>query len=987
MQTDRFMNKVFTIALLTVPLFLSSATIVRAQGAVAKEDPFDQEVRFISGMVDWGLPGYAEKYLSKYLIDHPEMKTRAGPLQIEILAGAGKFAEAQALIKTLPSNSVEAWKMKLALADRLYDWNKLNDARVIYDDFFKAYPSGPTPELKQFYMESAYKYGQMLLLKKEDKAAVRTYEFVLLAKPDPEVEANVQIDLAELCVRVGEGSSGGERGNYFQKAKDICNKILWKGISDDPNRISVFTKALVIEAHMMSIDGSKREAIKMINGYMPMLKNLEDALKQSKLSLSYSPMPECRYLLGSLSQEEGEAMIKAGKKEDGGKLLVQAVEHFVNVYGKYPSSPWALEAGERTSKLKAILKAQGVKITIPDFDMKPILMAQLSDAQTLLAQNQYKEAVPKYLAAVNAVPEQELSISALGDLIKCYAALGDTNYLYTIMGYVAERFSKNSKLDEHAGNVLLRTAEAATANKDVELSKHAYELYFKNFKNHTKLTPTLYHFGETSVADKNYDAALGYFQQVTNYPNDALYMPALSSASYCYMMLNDYTNALQILTKCLANAKPSPAMLDVKFRLGDVYRRMDNLPKAINEYTEILKIVDSGQKTNYMVGADAEAKLKSVAERALFGKASCFARLKEPADKVKSYQDKAIDDFRKFMKDYPQSQLAPQVLSRLGTLLLVKGNSDEANKVFDKLAKEYKDSDEAKNAVFQQAVSLLDLGMKEKALEVFKRMLDNEKSFSAQQFLRAAKFLYEAKDYATALKFFEKARAGSQVKEVWEPATLGFAQCSFETGNAKDAVKVIDELTKKNPSSAQTVEACFVKAKACADIGSKEADPKAKVAYFNQAVQAMNMARRIARDAETTVKVEVQLADMQLLMGTKEGKDGAAATYNRMLMFRDWNDAKTRPYIDQAFGKGIPLLLEKELNEDVVSLCDTYLQTFPNGRWSNDARKWRGVAQVKLATSGGGSRGEGGAIAPVKDSAIPAPAAPAPEAPAADNGQ
>jgi tetratricopeptide (TPR) repeat protein len=986
MQTDRFMNKVFTIALLAIPLLLSSSMIAHAQAA--KEDPFEEEVRFVTGLVDWGLPNYAEKYLSKYLIDHPEMKTRAGPLQIEILAGAGKFAEAQQLIQTLPSNSVEGWKMKLALADRLYDWNKLNDARVIYDSFFKAYPSGPTPELKMFYMESAYKYGQMLLLKKEDEAAVRTYEYVLLAKPDPDVEANVQIDLAELCVRVGEGSSGGKRSNYFQKAKDICNKILWKGISDDPNRISVFTKALVIQAHIMSLEGSKKEAIKMINGYMPMLKNLEDTLKQNKLSLTYSPMPECRYLLGALSQEEGEAMIKAGKKEDGGKLLVQAVEHFVNVYGKYPSSPWALEAGERTGKIKAALKAMGIKITIPDVDMKPILMAQLSDAQALLAQNQYKEAVPKYLAAVNAVPEQELSISALGDLIKCYTELADTNYLYTVMGYVAERFSKNPKLDEHAGNVLLRTAEAADLKKDQELSKHAYELYFKNFKNHTKLTPTLYHFGETSVADKNYDVALGYFQQVTNYPNDALYMPALSSASYCYMMLNDYTNALQILTKCLANAKPSPATLDVKFRLGDVYQRMNNLPKAINEYTEILKIIDGGQKTNYMVGADAEAKLKSVAERALFGKATCFARLKEPADKVKSYQDKAIDDLKKFMKDYPQSRLAPQALSRLGTLLLAKGSSDEASKIFDKLAKDYPDSDEAKNAVFQQAVSFLELGMKEKALEVFKRMLDNPQSFNAKQFLRAAKYLYEAKDYATALKFFEKAKAGSQVREVWEPATLGVGQCSFETGNAQAAVKAIDELMAKYPNSSCTVESCFVMAKACADIGSKEADPKAKVGYFNKAVKALNKAHQIAEsrhDAEATVKVEVEIGEVQLLMGTPEGKSGAAATYSRILLYRDWNDAKIRPYIDQAFGKGIPLLLEKELNEDVVSLCDTYLTSFQNGgRWLNDARKWRGMAQVKLSTSGGGSTG--GAIAPVQESAIPAaPAAPT-EAPA-DNGQ
>jgi TolA-binding protein len=206
---------------------------------------------------------------------------------------------------------------------------------------------------------------------------------------------------------------------------------------------------------------------------------------------------------------------------------------------------------------------------------------------------------------------------------------------------------------------------------------------------------------------------------------------------------------------------------------------------------------------------------------------------------------------------------------------------------------------------------------------------------------------------------------------VWEPATLGVGQCSFEVGNAPDAIKAIDELFAKYPKSGYTVPACFVAAKAYADVGSKEKVPKDKVVTFNKAVAAMNKARQLlVRDPEGMCKADLQLGEVQLLMGNK---DAAAATYVRMLMFRDWDDAKLKPYIEQSFGKAIPLILEKDRNEDVVSLCGTYLQKFPNGHLVSDARKWMGSAQSKLTTSGG-AKEAGGALAPVSDSAIAPPA-------------
>ena len=271
-----------------------------------------------------------------------------------------EFDEVKAIIAKEPNqDSQDTWAMKLALADGYYAGSMYPEAEDIYAGFFKRYEAGPPPALKRFYLDSSYKYAQMLVLIGDKKGAARAYRLGLKGKPERHVERQLSSELAELLIKIGiETDKPEERKKHFAEANKICDKILW--VKD-----LWFGKAVVMKAHMMMVDGKTDAALKLIADYKSQLKSIDEALKEQSVGgqdmTKLSPMAECRYVIGSMLQDEAEKLLEGGKVAKATELLAGkedlpgAIQHFVNVSIRYPTTLWAPDARRRASEVKRLL--------------------------------------------------------------------------------------------------------------------------------------------------------------------------------------------------------------------------------------------------------------------------------------------------------------------------------------------------------------------------------------------------------------------------------------------------------------------------------------------------------------------------------------------------------------------------------------------------------------------------------------------------------
>ncbi|MFZ4398225.1 MAG: hypothetical protein ACOYOU_21630, partial [Kiritimatiellia bacterium] len=181
--------------------------------SAAKESEMDREIRYATGLMDLGLPDFASTVMADVEKRFPEAKAAAARLRVDAFASQGKFDLAEVEMAKIPSNTVEYMSARLLISDRYYQFGKMPKAREGYDTVLGAYAkNGPPPELRKFYMDSAYKYSQMLLNRNDTRGAVKAMRYILAAKPETYTRRMVEIEMAEMLLKVAEAlASGGER--------------------------------------------------------------------------------------------------------------------------------------------------------------------------------------------------------------------------------------------------------------------------------------------------------------------------------------------------------------------------------------------------------------------------------------------------------------------------------------------------------------------------------------------------------------------------------------------------------------------------------------------------------------------------------------------------------------------------------------------------------------------------------------------------------
>ena len=973
----------------------------------------ETELKYAEALTRLGLPDYAKTVLSR--LNAAELGPRMEVIQVQGLIAMGKFEDVRKAIAAKPDqNGQGVWAMKLALADGYYAWGKYKEARVLYDAFFKAFPNDPPEALNKFYRDSAYKYSQMLLLMNDGPAAVQAFRYVLKAKLKKHVKRQILSEMSEEMVKLGERAEPADRKKIFTEVEKNLDEVMYGAAND-----LWFGKAMAMQAHMRVMEGDNDGALFLVESSYDQLKGLDGALRweQEKTGvplLRYSPLAQCRYLLGDMMLKEAEKIfppktdeekkkifsLLVGSKDDSGKERPGAYKHFQNIFYQYPSSTWAPGSGEKAKRAKKMLEELGARITdtVTPEQLAGVEREIFQEARSLFNQQQFKEAAEAYSRALAIFPETDTAIAALGELAKCYIEMSmvkdldetekNTLVMYTdmVIRYLAERFNKNPVHGVKAGDTVLRTAGRYDELGLKDRRNVMNDVFFKYFTKHPRAAGKLFEEGLEKFNANDFNGALSFFTQIqTNFPaGSQIYYPAYSRIAMCYNKKGEIIEEAKILTAMIKELEkesaPGHMLINAIYRLafaykalgGDYMRKGDADKKelgekyvkvAIKKYTDLIALVEKPDNP-YQKTADERENNQKILEGCYFYSGFCYSLLTKPEDKVKEYKQQALSMYAKVVADFPKSAFAPPALSQSGTLWTLLENPDKAREVLDTLKKKYPDSEEAKNVDFVLGMSLLELGRRVEAIKVFKEMFTNGGTkYTDAQICTAGNELFKAGEYEIALEAFNKVVASTTKGQLEELALLGQGKSMVEVGQYDTAAKALETVITKFGNSRSILQANLYLSRACSQLAAKEADVAKRQKLFNDAIIAMKRVKKFDASPEDWAKSSLGVADVFVLKVEAEKKFGtpesvkevtlkAVVPFLSMIMSADPADAKVAPYVEDAYQRLVPLYLQVERWREAWDKCNDYLAQFERGKHLADIRKWKGDADTKMTLLG-----------------------------------
>jgi len=1008
---NAFSSNIFCVRLAVGVLLILAAPLARAQDAAQPEnDPkqaiIKQELEYIRQLqTSLFMPDFADLVIQDLKRNYPEAAVQVRVAEVEGMLSQGKFAEVKAIVDARPdANSVETWGMRLALGDGYFAFDKYAEAKAIYDAFFKLYEK-PPPELATFYWKSAYKYAQMMLRLKQDRVALDAYRRMLKQKLEVPVERQARAEMAELMVRIAdETKTPAEKTALLNEADKVVDALLWQ-------QDIWFGKAIVLKAHVKLLGGKVEEAQKMVENYLPQLKQIHDALVKDEKErnetglVRLSPMAECRYLLGVMlfdearttmktpgyDQEKVKTLLFGAKGADGKRVGNGAFNHFINVFVQYPECQWAADAGTHAEEVKALVKsAFGATIQVPITadQWSKMREKQFSEARVLFNQGQYDKAVEALLNVINRFPSAPETILALGDLARSYIELADEFGADVVTGHLAERFCNNRDLQETAGNELMRVAEYYGARKMDQKRKQVYDAYVRNYRDHSLVPSTLMSFGEQAFKQQDFGSALGYYRQiVATYTNSPLYFDALNRTAQIYEESGNHTNAISVLTEFVQQTelrgRPGPALVSAKFRLalgqknmavaglradaaGDPTDHMRDLLKAAASFGQLAKVLSDPEGPYSRTAADRERNA-AVLEAALFNKAYCLQMITKPADKVPELQRLAVEGYVDLATRFPKSKYVPSALMQAGSIRSLAKDSAGANALFERLRKDYPESAEAKNVLFEMGRRFLDMGYRSEAVDTFKKMFVEQGSYSDSQILLAGQELFKAKEYDLAGQAFDRVAASTKDQSLRTSAQLGKAEVQIAQEQFGAAIPALTSLATALKGSSRLVDVDLLLSRAASEQGMRESDADKRLDYFNSAVVAMKTVKTYRTNLLERATTDVEVGRLLTRKARAEEKFGkpetirkakgqAIAGYQAFLMSADPANSIIGPVLEEAYHECLPLMVEIKSWQDVDDDCKAYLEAFPNGKYAAEIRNLKNQAGIELSVGDGAKK-------------------------------
>lgn len=1025
-----------------VVLCCLSLSCAFAASVACAQDDVELELQYIAGLNEIGFPDYAERLLDDIRTRHPpEIVQRA---EIKILGAQGKLDEAKAIIDSRPdANSPDTWRMRLELAELYYAWSQPEKFFAIYDQFVERFGANPPAGMDEFVVENVYRYAQFLLIMgRDDKAAtaLRTvykaaaHDFSELRdQPLPQdaeeaaaaqarlenaegVKKQMAIELAELLVKIGE-SDPARRKAAFDEAEKLAKEVQW-GVVD-----IWFGRSVVVLAHIRVVQGDREGARKLITDYMQELQMIHAAIKdeaertENNELLRLTPLAQCRYILGMMFHEEAKDKLRESDeasdprqaqalRQEGLDLLIgkvvqrgnqrgrdpnAALQHLYNVFVQYPTTQWAVDAGKRSNAIIDRLSELGVEVKLGKVDMTEVVATQFREARATFQQNNFEAAIEKYLDVLNLFPEYDVSVDALGELAQSYAELERHREARMVIEYLADRFTADEQAMLKAGDTVARLA-GAYARLDMDEQRDAVNTFFyARFQNHPQVHVSIFRRGEDYFQDKMYDKALDYFLRlVETEPPPSNYLDALYRAALCYSEMEDFANSLRLFDRYVDVVKEEgvrQSMIDVLFRMAEIYRKSGRNDIASARYHQIVKLLTGEERGKYEVSAAEREKNQKILEGAMFYRANSTSRRTEPPSRIreglptdaeywqKQYKRLAVKYYEEYIERLPESEFVPDVLAQLAALYVTLEELDQAEAMLTRLQRDFRGTEQALRSLFSYADTLLDLGREREAYKVFKQMFEGDIEYPPSQVMEAGKALYGAGEYQIALDAFTSVLSRSDDARLNERCLLWKGKTERQLKQFAACAATIESLFQKHPRTAYTIDAAFTLAAAHAALGGKAPDQAARDDHFNKAYKAINKVYKYAtgpEQREPRARADIELANIQQLEGAE---DKALASYMRAWMLLKPDDPAHRKYKEIAYSKAMPLVAKLERWDEVLMASTRYLELYPRGPHAREAERWLTEARIHTAGQEPASEPE---PEPAGSADEPPPAEPAP---------
>ncbi len=916
------------LAALAVGIFAPLAPLQAADAAAAKADEaaMKEEVDYINALVNANMPDIATLVIDAAKKKWPALGPRLKVSEMQGELRMGRFEKVQAAIDALKEKKgPEYWALKLAMADAYYARDKIKECRALYTEFFGAVKE-PGPELKTFYVESGYKWAQMLLNDKKPAEAARIYGVILKQDIGEDAWAAIATDCCELLLKLAQQQTDAAKKEAFLKqAETYVDKLLWKS-----DMGVVFGRAVAMKAHIEMLRGKVEQAQFLVNDYMPQLQEIHETLLQQdpdgkKGYLRMSPVPQCRYLLAKMLWEQAKEELAKPKFDRGrvNDLLLGtrdqktkkrsglgAINHSVTVYINYPMSSWAMQAGALVDEIAAEVKAKlgsdiKSKFKISAAQMRNVQQMQFRNAADILRDGEYEAAVKAYRDVLSQLPEVPDSVQAVANLVEAYlniwqrarkgpekdAARLDAS---AVEGYLAERFAgaKKGAYNKQAGDLVLRMASREKELGDAERAQEIYDMYFRSYPTHYNAAQMALNIAGQAFKAENYEKAAKYYGLVANsYSNSAYHATSLNMLSVCYEKLGDEEKEIEWLRAYSLEAKRPLDKIATQLRLAQkqkdrgfaVFEAAEtnaemaveikngaarSVLMAVRDFKQATALATKCMEDKFTSKKDIP-KFDAYRETSLMLEGESLARLAWPADKLSAFRKLAVKTYEQYLSYYPKGKWAPQVLVKIGTIWTAEKNMEESKKAFARLKEQFPESDEAKNSTPRLAKTLIEMGLKSEGVEQYSEMLRTSGNYQARQFLEAGEALLSAKSFDTARQAYDKAielaNAGTNEQtSVIARALIGQANSYFKEGRFAEAHEALDKFIgdEKFSRSPLIVDANFLLIEVASEEGRREKDDTMRTKYFNAAVGAIKKVRAYRKEQAQQDELDLMSGDV-----------------------------------------------------------------------------------------------------------------------------
>ena len=256
--------------------------------------------------------------------------------------------------------------------------------------------------------------------------------------------------------------------------------------------------------------------------------------------------------------------------------------------------------------------------------------------------------------------------------------------------------------------------------------------------------------------------------------------------AYAYFKQKEYEQAGNYFQNYIESAK------DDKVRLNDSYLRLGDSRFVSAKYWPAM---DAYNKA---------IELKSIdADYAAFQKAISYGFV--------SKNDKKIEDFNKFLQQYPKSRFRDDALFELANTYVAESKPDVAIKTYDQLISEFKTGSYASKAILRQGLIYYNGDKDQQALTKFKKVAaEFPRTPEAVEAVATARIIYvdsgRVDEYATWVKTLDFIEVSDAELD---NDTYEAAQKQYQQGNTKQAISGFASYISKFPNGPHALNANF----------------------------------------------------------------------------------------------------------------------------------------------------------------------------------